>query len=84
MKMLCTGSWWTRNRHSRLIGPSPLPMLGKGVFCGSSRAAYLFMIGPVAVVSAKQPGMKLSGGFPSRPSLATMVSAQDSLARRHL
>merc|ERR1719219_233403 len=61
MKMHWTGSWWIRYLQSLLMGPSPDPTDGKGVFCSSSMALYLLMMGPVAVLSEKQPGMKLSG-----------------------
>ena len=79
MNMHCTASWWIRNLQSLLMGPSPDPLEGKGVFCTSNIARYLLMIGPAAVESGKQPGMKLSGGFPSRVKRCSRVFAQSSV-----
>ena len=41
-----------------------IPVCLKGVFWGSKRHLYLVIAGPVALLSAKHPGMKLSGAWP--------------------
>ena len=49
------------------------------MFCTSSIALYLLMIGPAAVESGKQPGIKLSGGFPSWDRRCSRVLAHRSV-----